>query len=123
MRNRLIELLGDFPVWHSTLKDAWMPEAVDRLADYLLANGVIVPPCKVGQKVYMPDYEWGRIEAVIESIEITHIGLCYEWVKYDVGVDETEVWDDGTFRDKDIGKTVFLSFEEYEKALKERSEG
>lgn len=54
MRDRLIESLGDFPVWHSTLKDKWMPEAIERLADHLLANGVIVPPfsAKVGNKVY-----------------------------------------------------------------------
>jgi hypothetical protein len=52
MRDRLIELIGEFPIWHSSLKDRWMPEAVERLADHLLANGVIVPPCKVGDTVY-----------------------------------------------------------------------
>lgn len=29
-----------------------MPKGDEYLADYLLANGVIVPPCKVGDMVY-----------------------------------------------------------------------
>ena len=42
MRDRLIELLGKFPVFHSTMKERWMPEAIERLASHLLAEGVIV---------------------------------------------------------------------------------
>ena len=91
----------------------------DYVAEYLAAKGVIAPICKVGDKVFIPD-RFGRIEAEIESIEITQRGLIYEWVKYDRGVDETEVWDDGSFVDSDIGKTVFLNFQEYEKAFAER---
>lgn len=41
-REKLIELLGYFPVWPSTMKQAWMPQAVEKLADHLLANGVTV---------------------------------------------------------------------------------
>ena len=117
MRDRLIELLNK---QRNGKKKVSM--SYEEFADFLLANGVIVTQVKLEQKVYIPDDEWGRTEAVVENIEITHSGVCYEWVKYDVGVDETEVWDCGTFRDKDIGKTVFLSFEDYEKALAERSE-
>lgn len=127
MRDRLIELIEQKQVYGVDQEQERPHEIAlldnDVLADHLLANGVIVPLVRLEQKVYMPDDEWGRIEAVVENIEITHSGLCYEFVKYDVGVDETEVWDYGTFRDKDIGKTVFLSFEDYEKALAERSEG
>ena len=39
MRERLIELLGDYLY-------------SEKIADHLLKNGVIVPPCKVGQTVY-----------------------------------------------------------------------
>lgn len=45
-RDRLIELL--FKVTEE--KDCPQP---DEIADYLLANGVIVPPCKVGDMVYV----------------------------------------------------------------------
>lgn len=44
MRDRLVELINqriDNKTW-----------TVAELADYLLANGVIVPPCKVGDKMY-----------------------------------------------------------------------
>lgn len=86
----------------------------DKLVTALLEKGIIVPVCKVGAKVYIPD-QFGRIEAEIDRIEITEDGIRYEWAKYDRGVDETELWDDGSFESSDVGKTVFLSFEEYEK--------
>lgn len=40
MRERLIELLGDYLY-------------SEQIADHLIANGVIVPPCKVGDTVYI----------------------------------------------------------------------
>lgn len=52
MRDRLIKLLGDFPIFHSTMKERWMPEAVERLADHLLSEGVIVPRFKKWDKIY-----------------------------------------------------------------------
>ena len=52
MRDRLIELLTDnLPKADNPLQFV-SDEIVERLADYLLANGVIVPPCKVGDNVY-----------------------------------------------------------------------
>ena len=46
MRDRLIELMQE---WGNKNTDSFPFEQV---ADYLLENGVIVPPCKVGDKVY-----------------------------------------------------------------------
>ena len=58
-RDRLIELLKkdncpspffcDEKCKYANLKRCYQA----RTADYLLANGVIVPPCKVGDKVYI----------------------------------------------------------------------
>ena len=45
--------------------------------------------------------------------------VTYEWYNLDVGVDCTEVWDDGYFTEDDIGKTVFDSMEELEQAWPE----
>ena len=42
MRDRLIEIIKKFYL---------VDEPID-LADYLIANGVILPPCKVGDKIY-----------------------------------------------------------------------
>ena len=49
-----------------------------------------------------------RFEAVIENIKITETDVVFEWVQYDKGVEETEVWDEGSFSLNDFGKTVFL---------------
>ena len=51
MRDRLIELLKEtFEYTRGTCID--FDESAEINADNLLANGVIVPPCKVGQTVY-----------------------------------------------------------------------
>ena len=118
MRDRLFDLIAE--MLPEDVPIDYLPD-VDAIVDHLLSAGVIVPKVKVGDTVYIPD-DFGRIDAEIDRIEITESGLCYEWVKCDRGVDETEVWDDGSFEDADIGKTVFLSFEDYEKALAERNE-
>lgn len=102
-----------YPVLKDTIGHTPLCTA-DKLVTALLEKGIIVPVCKVGAKVYIPD-QFGRIEAEIDRIEITEDGIRYEWAKYDRGVDETELWDDGSFESSDVGKTVFLSFEEYEK--------
>ena len=58
MRDRLIELLQDCETETVPDKDGYYKCYLSRVkaelyADYLLANGVIVPPCKVGDTVYV----------------------------------------------------------------------
>ena len=69
------------------------------IADHLLKNGIIVPPCKVGDVVYQTDgvriYE-GQIKEII----------------YDTGLI--------VFDERAIGNTVFLTREEAEKVIAER---
>lgn len=77
------------------------------VADYLLSSGVIVPPCKVGDKVYVFANEIRQKE--IQKIEIGKNG-------YMALVFGTTIYDNIN----QIGKTVFLTREEAEKALKER---
>ena len=49
-RDRLIELLEDtLHEWECDVQD----ETLSQIADHLLANGVIVPPCKVGDRYVM----------------------------------------------------------------------
>lgn len=111
MRDKLIELLQEF-----TDNNNGGGSNHGR-ADYLLENGVIVLPCKVGDTVYLLNAD-PRFRAFIEKIEINADGLDFYWVQYDVGVDCTETWDDGIFTVENIGKTVFLDETEYLKALK-----
>lgn len=105
MRDRLIELLNG-----ATDKNGIY---LDKIADYLLANGVIVPPCKVGDNVYIIS------NGVVEECVIT------EWF-YTTAMEHrygfyAEVNGDSrifVFVETDINKTVFLTKEEAEQALK-----
>lgn len=45
--------------------------------------------------------------------------VTYEWYNLDVGVDCTEVWDDGYFTEDEIGLFVFDSMEELMKTFPE----
>ena len=69
MRDRLSELLGDFPIFHSTMKERWMPEAVERLADHLLSEGVIVPKVKIGDKLH----ELSASKTNLDEVTVTHL--------------------------------------------------
>ena len=55
--------------------------------------------------------------AVIDGIHITEEGILFTWVQYEVGYDLTECWDEGEFNIDELGKTVFTSREDAEKAL------
>lgn len=94
------------------------------LADYLLEHGVIVPPCKVGDTVYIP-WHWNNTNGIafaeVEEIKIYDSNNHYMFL-IDLQSDDEEFnqsfggWKIG----KSIGKTVFLTREEAERALKER---
>ena len=75
----------------------------DFLAGYLLANGVIVPPVKVGDKVYT---HWMEVKPCVEKHEVLEVSTQRIWI------------DSNWYDYDDIGKTVFLSREEAETAAK-----
>ena len=52
MRDRLIELIYKGIQKHEAEIENYVVPIQEWLADYLLTNGVIVPPCKVGDTVY-----------------------------------------------------------------------
>lgn len=118
MRDRLIELIkkGEINYVCSTNYDG---DAFDYLADYLLENGVIVPPCKVGDKVYVVDYtSLGNMifECTIEEISYFTFGTYY-YLNWGWHIPRFKACQENSF-----GKTVFLTREEAEKALKEGAE-
>ena len=77
-------------------------------ADYLLEHGVIVLPCKVGDRVYRPSDCLGVVQFVIISFNIYESEMFF--------TDDSE----NIIYLSDIGKTVFLTREEAERELKER---
>ena len=115
MRDRLIELIDAF--FEKVDVEEWYSEELDEaLADHLLAEGVIVPPAKIGQTCFQPyfyrkDIDECRVSSITQkadgSFKIRLTNLQEKWV-FEITPDE-------------IGKTIFLTREEAEKAL-ERSE-
>ena len=82
----------------------------EHLADYLLEHGVIVLLCKIGDNVYRTG---DPIKKVYE-FSVTCIEIFEDEVVF---IDDS----DNEFTEHDIGKTVFLTREEAEEALKERN--
>lgn len=124
MKDRLIELIREAELAH--LEDTIMrPHTVssnDFLADYLLENGVIVPPCKVGQTVYAlwnipTEAKYVIYCAEVKEIRITkknnRLATIYrlEPVAYRGRVRE--------YYDSEFGELVFINEEEAEAKLKE----
>ncbi len=91
------------------------------VAEHLLANGIIVPPCRVGDYVWLvftPKYpanpndygKWFMTQYGVQRIIFGAKGLSIE------------TWNMGTIPAKELGKTVFLTKEEAEAKLKELKE-
>ena len=85
------------------------------IADHLLSNGVIVPPCKVGDVVWFDTYKKsGTVSLGIQPHKVDRIDvICVVGEKELV---ETKL------HDWYFGDSAFLTKEEAEKALKERSD-
>ena len=104
MHERLIELLIKSGV-------TWNPCGV---ADSLLENGVIVPPCKVGDTVYLTEWwihgtKWERLFSPIQRT------IIYFSIEKDGVYAHLK---DGCINVEYFGKTVFLTREAAEEALR-----
>lgn len=107
MKDRLIELLEN--IERNCGEDFPVPKEI--IANDLIANGVIVPPVKVGQNGY-----WITSSGVmLVTFDKVLLSVGNEWkVRGRYFVKEIVY-----FRFEDFGKTVFLTKEEAEKALAE----
>ena len=111
-RDRLIELLRE---------PKKIDEGVEALSDYLLANGVIVPPCEIDDTLYYPwvyDDTSGIAILEVSCIKIYVQGRCLVFYT-DV---ESDMPMPNCFTIEDFGKTVFLTKEEAEEKLRELKE-
>ena len=106
MRERLMELIDAAFI---QCDSNFGTPSVNQVADYLLENGVIVPPVKVGDTVYHIYWLKGENigEATVEEVYYNGDGfayhVCHEYNYFDLQHEE-----------------VFLTREEAEQALKER---
>ena len=116
MRDRLIELLKEatFGVNVHTLADHLKKETIEAAAEYLLATGVIVPPCYIGQGIWCISKHFdGRIEIDKGKVSMLQQKADKSW-KIRISV-RSSVWD---FTPNEIGKRYFFSKEEAEQAVK-----
>lgn len=111
-KDRLVEIIMN------GCKPLISPTQAGRAADALLANGVIVLPCKVGQHVwivYTPKWpadpankgKWFMKKDGVQRILLGTKGFS------------VETWNMGTYPETKLGETVFLSKEEAEAKLLE----
>lgn len=82
-------------------------------ADYLLEKGVIVPRCKIGDKLYTLIYDNVPKEWYIAEEPITEVGKKGLFISLDAGFFDYIPY-------LELGKDYFLNKEEAEKALEER---
>jgi hypothetical protein len=126
MRDRLIELCREAQAKYLE-EEPPVGDFGAYLADRLLANGVIVPPCKVGDTLWI---RWGIHESTKKIYPVKVYALRYDTKKNNMRLcveANFEITDYGglfhhhyigTFPWSSVGKTVFLTKEEAEQALK-----
>lgn len=90
---------------------------LEEYAEDLLANGVIVPPCKVGAEIFgvfdNDDEQRKEIyEGKVICFSLDENNLLWARMRYKTGLTYWHTIDD-------FGKTVFLTKEEAEEKLKE----
>jgi hypothetical protein len=131
MKERLVELLANGRKKSAEIfqneTEKWLvlgeipkhKQTIDEIqADYLLENGVIVPPVVIGQKVYRI---WCGEIYEFEVIEFRYDGQKMWIFSYN---DEYDLHQRRyIFAKKEIGKIVFLTREEAEAKLKEGGQG
>ncbi len=112
----LILSLGDALLKKQDILSWPSDKKLEFVAKYLLKNGVILPPCKVGQTVYfMHDDEIS--EAKVISIEINLYTNPRLWISLEYYSPIFGTCEYKSRVDLMLGKTVFLTREEAEAAL------
>ena len=108
-RDRLIELIKKAKAQECyDLLFADIDTAIDMLrgeeylADYLIANGIIVPPCKAGDTVYKTSILGEITELKVKGFDGEVITEPYNHISFSA-----------------LNKTVFLTREDAERALRE----
>ena len=116
-KERLVELLDNAFVDFIDFANRNPAEktSTEFIADYLLDNGVIVPPVKVGQTVYVVDYT--RLGNMIFECKIDEISQysygTYYYLNWGLHIPRFKACKIDSF-----GKTVYTSREDAEKALR-----
>lgn len=115
VREKMVELLREAPynIFDNKLKGMLFDSCLALIADHLIANGVTVLPVQVGDRLYEVTGRKTISVYKVKAIRVELFGLFIEW-----DIVEGFVWQSlSGINAGEIGKTVFLSREEAEKAL------
>lgn len=144
MRDRLVELFHKINYQSrenglfSNLATQFTDFAIEQIADHLIAEGVVMLPCKIGTMVYTIEPlwygVWGEDEHKCRKCEHFYEGgmgdspdcslgknCCYHIVEEEADLRKIADWVTPSSFTKEIawGKTVFLTPEEAEAKLRE----
>lgn len=122
MRERLAQLLRSKSCWNNDCPEGGCEkcdyigindETAEQIADYLIANGVVVPPCKIRTKVYKivlgKIYEYEIASYTVDAEGFSFIHLAYMEGNTIYGV---------THSIEEFNKQYYLAREDAERALK-----
>ena len=111
MRDRLVELIRGSDILCDTCGESTSSYCSEAIADYLIENGVIVPPCKVGDTIYdISEFYDGTISPEMYEYKVNHIDY--------IGNGRMEI-EFITYPDKCWGKVLFFNRKQAEQKLKE----
>lgn len=122
-REKLIELIGSTEYGNGSLiGNNFQKGFIEKMADHLIANGVTVFPCNVGQKIWMvytPKHpanpidkgKWFMVQDGVQRIIYGAKGVSIE------------TWNVGTIPAKEIGKKLFFNRAEADARLQELTKG
>ena len=112
MRDKLIELIriASHELTSRCVGDCG--DCADKIANHILADGWIRPPCKVGDILYVISNDKQILPFVVNRIIIT------DYIKIKVDYIAGRDYEIKYLLLQHFGKTVFLTKEEAEKALK-----
>ncbi len=118
-RERLTVLIEECAAIHESGFDPDKRISAEALARYLLSNGVLLPPMKIGQIIYDID---GEDVCELKVLRISYFCDSYTMNCLRVGCIEETQRRNKTIFDIEIGKYVFFAREEAEAALGRRKE-
>ena len=109
MRDRLVDLVESARYWGANTSE--------EIANYLLENGVVAPPVKVGQTIYVL-WSGGRKGIGVAEFKVISINLdCPDDMEIVYRSKKLNATMCRYANASDIGNTLFLSREEAEQAL------
>lgn len=105
-RERLIEILRQ-PIFPHELVDP-----IEAVADYLLDNGVIVLPCKIGEQIYYIDRNTNIIRTdTVKYLTITRSGIKPILEHHNIRFWDYYKWGKNVFPSKEDAEVVISKME------------